>query len=58
MRNKILFLIKPRSECHASRLEEIRHCSSPDHYHPYGEAWWWQHHAMGMFFSVRDWETS
>jgi hypothetical protein len=24
----------------------------------YGEAWWWQHHAVGMFFSGRDWETS
>ena len=23
---------------------------------PYGEAWCWQHHAVGMFF--RDWETS
>ena len=34
-----------------SRLEETWH-------HPYGEAWWWQHHAVGMFFSGRDWETS
>ena len=25
---------------------------------PYGEAWWWQHHAVGVFFSRRDWETS
>ena len=25
---------------------------------PYGEAWWWQHHAVGMFFRGRDWETS
>jgi predicted chitinase len=23
-------------------LEETWH-------HPYGEAWWWQHHAVGMF---------
>ena len=38
-------------ECQASRLEETWH-------HPYGEAWWWQHHAVGMFFSGRDWETS
>ena len=22
------------------------------------DAWWWQHHAVGMFFSVRGWETS
>ena len=38
-------------ECQASHLEETWH-------HPYGEAWWWQHHAVGMFFSGRDWETS
>uniref|UniRef100_A0AAZ3QNG4 Transposase n=1 Tax=Oncorhynchus tshawytscha TaxID=74940 RepID=A0AAZ3QNG4_ONCTS len=38
-------------ECQASRLEETRH-------QPYGEAQWWQHHAVGMFFSGRDWETS
>ena len=25
---------------------------------PYGEAWWWQHHCVEMFFSGRDWETS
>ncbi len=25
--------------------------------HPYSEAWWWQHHAVGMFFSGRNWET-
>ena len=24
----------------------------------YGEAWRWQHHAVGMFFSGRDLETS
>ena len=24
----------------------------------HGEAWWWQHHDVGMFFSGRDWETS
>jgi hypothetical protein len=33
-----------------SRLEETWH-------HAYGEAWW-QHHAVGMFFSSRDWETN
>jgi hypothetical protein len=21
---------------------------------PYSEAWWWQHHAVGMLFSRRD----
>ena len=27
-------------------------------YQTYGEAWWWHHDAVGMFFSSRDWETS
>ena len=27
-------------------------------HHPYGEAWWWQNHAVGMFFSVKDCGTS
>jgi hypothetical protein len=27
-------------------------------HHPYGEAWWWQPHAVGMFFSGMDWETN
>ena len=38
-------------ECQASHLEETLH-------HPYGEAWWWQDHNMGVFFSGRDWENS
>ena len=45
-------------ECQASCLEETRHCSSPGQYQPYSEAWWWQHDAVGMFFSGRNWETS
>jgi hypothetical protein len=40
-------LMKPRlsswPEWQASRLEETWH-------HPYGEAWWWQHLALGMFY--------
>ena len=23
----------------------------------HSEAWWWQHHAVEMFFIGRDWET-
>ena len=38
-------------ECQVTFLEETWH-------HPYGEEWWWQHHAVEMFFSGRDWETS
>ena len=52
MRNKILWSDETKIELfgQASRLEETWD-------HPYGEAWWWQHHAVGMFFSGRDWET-
>ena len=56
MRNKILWSDETKIEdfvlnAHASYLEETWH-------HPFGEAWRWQHHAVGMFFSGRDWETS
>lgn len=34
------------------------HCLLPDRYHPYIEACWWEHHAVGMFFSSRICETS
>ncbi len=27
----------------------------PSTTYPNGEAWWWQHHAVGVFFSGRDW---
>ena len=40
-----------------SCLVETRHRSSPVQYHPSSEAWRWQHHAVGMFFSGRNWET-
>ena len=56
MRNKILWSDETKikqffPECQASRLEEIWH-------HLYCEAWWWQHHTVGMFFGGRDRETS
>ncbi len=35
-------------------VEKTRHCSSPVQYSPNSEAWWWQHHAVGVFFSCRD----
>ena len=38
-------------DCQAQCLEETWH-------HPYSEASWWQHHAVGMFFSCSYWETS
>ena len=44
MRNKILWSDETLwPECQVPRLEETWH-------HAYGEAWWWQHHAVGMFF--------
>ena len=56
MRNKILWsdetkikIFGLKAKCPA--MGETWH-------HPYGEAWWWQHHAVGMFISGRDWETS
>ena len=59
MRNKILWSDETLwRECQGSCLEETRHRSSPGQYHPYSEAWWWQHHAVGIFFSGRSWETS
>ncbi|KAL1250909.1 hypothetical protein QQF64_018705, partial [Cirrhinus molitorella] len=33
---------------------KTRHCSSPVQYSPNSEACWWQHHAVGVFFSCRD----
>ncbi len=30
-------------------MEKTRHCSSPVQYSPNSEAWWWQHHAVGVF---------
>ena len=51
MKNKILWSDETKIECQASLLEETCHF-------PYGEAWWWQHHGVGMFFSGRDWKTS
>ena len=52
MRNKIIWSDETKIDLfgQASRLEETWH-------HPYGEARWWQHHAVGMFFSGIDWET-
>lgn len=39
-------------------LEETMHGSSPGQYESYGEAWGYQLHAVGLFFSSRNWEIS
>ena len=56
MRNQILWSDETKIDLFGlndqlSRLEETWHL-------PYGEFRWWQHHAVGMSFSGRDWETS
>ncbi|XP_076853445.1 uncharacterized protein LOC143508669 [Brachyhypopomus gauderio] len=38
-------------------LAQTQHISSPQEHHPHSETWWWKHHAVGMFFSSRDWKT-
>ena len=50
MKNKIIWSDETKIE-QVSRLEETWN-------HTYGEARCWQHHAVGMFVSSRDWETS
>ena len=55
MRNKILWSDETKIELFC--LNARRHILEETWYSPYGEAWWWQHHAVGMFFSGRDWET-
>ncbi|KAL0149032.1 hypothetical protein M9458_055647, partial [Cirrhinus mrigala] len=39
---------------HLKDSKKTRHCSSPVQYSPNSEAWWWQLHAVGVFFSCRD----
>jgi len=36
---------------------QTQHLSSPQRHDPNSEAWLLQHHAMGMLFISRDWET-
>ena len=55
MRSKILWYDETKIELFD--LNSKHHAWRTWH-HPYGEAWWWQNHAVGMFFRGRDWETS
>ena len=36
-------------------LAQPQHSTSPKEHHLDCEAWWWQHHVMGMFLNSRDW---
>ena len=51
MRNKIIWFDETKIELFG--LNAKRHGWRKH----YAEAWWWQHHAVGTFFSGRDWET-
>jgi hypothetical protein len=55
MRNSILWSDETKIELFA--LNNKCHVWRKTWHHPYGKAWWWQHHAVGMFFIGRDWET-
>jgi hypothetical protein len=54
MRNKIIRSDETKIELFGLK---VSHLEGTWH-HPYGKAWWWKHHAVGMFCSGRDWETS
>ena len=56
MRNKILWSDETKIELFA-RIAKC-HIWEETWHHPYGEVRWWQHHAVGIFFSSRDWKTS
>jgi hypothetical protein len=45
-----IFLPSRKTLC----IVQTQHLSSPRESHPHSEAWWWQHHAVGMFFISRD----
>ena len=59
MRNKILWSNETKIELFGLNAK----CPSGGNlgHHPSSEAWWWQHHAVGMFLTGTGrlvWETS
>ena len=56
MRNKNLLSDEMQFELFG--LNAKRHVWKKIWHHPYSEARRWKHHAVGMIFSDRDWETS
>ena len=54
--NKILWFDETNIQLFGLNLKP-GHCSTPAKYHPNSETWWWQHHAVGVYFSGRDWGT-
>ena len=55
MRNNILWSDDTKIELVG--LNAKHHVWRKTWHHPYGEAWWWQYHAVGIFFSGMNWET-
>ena len=59
---KFCGLLKPMCgtfwpKCKTLHLAQTQHSTSPKEHHPYCEAWWGQHHVMGIFLISRDWRT-
>lgn len=44
-------LMKPRVKFQSFLLQP-KQCIPPKQWHTRGEAWWWQHHALGVFSSA------
>ena len=44
-------------KCKTLCLVQTQHSTSPKEHHPDCEAWWWQHHVIGLFLISRDWGT-
>ena len=56
----IIFDHKNVSFCPSDKtlcLANAKHCTSPQIHQLHREAWWWQHHALGMLLSSRPWKT-
>ena len=58
MRNKILWSDETQNELFGLNAKPHVWRKPGSAHHPYGEAWWWQNRAVGMFFSDKYWETS
>ena len=57
---KVLWSDKTEIERFGRNLKRYVWCkpnTSPKEHHPYCEAWWWQHHVMGMFLISMDCST-
>src|SRR4029434_1326923 len=54
-RKKVLWSVRPKWSFLAIRqdtLADPKNCTSPQMHHPHCEAWWWQHHAVGIIIMI------